>query len=433
MKKALIVLLILAVTAGGVFAQGWTFNGYANGGLGLFIDNDSNGKVSAISTNASVAGMRYQFIGRWLSQDKNYGFDFRLRADGANNGGSNSSGNGWAPGVNFANGWISTLDGMLWVGGGKFDNFGRVATFTTLDRLYGDHHGVGTGLYTIIKPMDMIEIGVAAFAGEQFWQEDMNGIGNAMGLLSVAVTVPDTAKIVAGIRNASHHSPITANGWSLDDSGNPAYKAPSLSWGNERNNRSAAYISGAYLGMKDLHAALTIRVLNFDDSFSDNGYVEFFESFGYTGVENLSVNLGARQTILMDKKGNPFDAIAGAPLVEKADIALWIWAWASYAVTESIVPRIDFNYVQGSGWDNAGNLHYKNMFRDALYSFSSKQKFINMRLSSQFRVTNSAYVDIGYMLFKDIGDGGYKTTTGTAAAYKKLTEHVAYIDLCMSF
>ena len=422
MKKALIVLLILAV-AGGLFAQGWTFSGYMNGGLGIQFDSKHDPTTYVSSSNAQVGdGGRLHFISNYVNPNKNAGIYLRLRADGKATGGSNNGSSIFSPGVNSAFAWVTALDGMIWVAGGKFDNAGGPqGNFTTMDRMYAYTHGEGTGIYTIVKPIDVLEVGVAGFRGN-----NASMYKNTMVLGNVAVTVPNTVKILAGMRNRSG---IVASSNSVWTGKNTTVS------GDERNNRSAAWLSGSYLGMKELHAAVTMRMFNYE-KFNDYGYMEFMETFGWTGIENLNLNFGARETLFAGKK-----AKAG---VTKSDMALWLWFWASYALNDgAIVPRLDVNYVSGASW--GGTVNFTNgavapaftnsgariPMRDSIYIWDNKVSFMNLRLSNQFRISSTAYVEVGYQTWLGIGKG-YKDLTKINSQLEKM-EHAVYADVTVSF
>ena len=88
MKKTFIVLLILAV-AGGVFAQGWTFNGLVSSGIMLQIPDERLGGsdadiyVSPISKTEGV-GSRFQLDANYANEAKTAGLMFLIRANGLN-------------------------------------------------------------------------------------------------------------------------------------------------------------------------------------------------------------------------------------------------------------------------------------------------------------------------------------------------------------
>ena len=82
MKKALIVLLLLAFVAGGLFAQ-FSFSGRINGGLGLFKYADVDDMhLGTISRQLDGNGVRAEVNMNVTNEAGNAGLSFRLRADG---------------------------------------------------------------------------------------------------------------------------------------------------------------------------------------------------------------------------------------------------------------------------------------------------------------------------------------------------------------
>jgi hypothetical protein len=82
MKKALVVLLILAI-AGGLFAQeeGLTWSGSIKTGLSIVADDDHNGEDIQVKLNSDDAGKVYRLDLEGTYTKDNYGLKFRLRSD----------------------------------------------------------------------------------------------------------------------------------------------------------------------------------------------------------------------------------------------------------------------------------------------------------------------------------------------------------------
>jgi hypothetical protein len=154
MKKALIVLLILAI-AGGAFAQELTWNGAVKTGLKIVADDAHNGEditAEFYSDDAEVP-LRLDLNGAYTNN--NYGIVFRLRADPA---GFATPAGGVAGGLwevaHQAYGWITFVDEIIKVSAGKIDD----GTWKTGGL---ENYGVnGTGIRIEIAPITGLNLGI---------------------------------------------------------------------------------------------------------------------------------------------------------------------------------------------------------------------------------------------------------------------------------
>jgi hypothetical protein len=399
MKKALVVLLILAV-AGGVFAQGWAFTGYADTGIGVFIPDGENGaRARVVSRDAGVAGNRVQFAGAYSSEAGDYGFSFCLRADNA------------VISLNYGYGWLSGLNGIITGYAGVINN--DLAGVNTGDLIFNGRGGEGTGLYTVVKPLDILSVGFGVFGGtdaggwavsidqdtgsfktpnpaytiptNSVWPQYLKYSGG------VAVTIPETVKFVASFRNANKASTV---GTGVFD------KATGI--GND-----AQVAAGANLLMVQGLKASVAGVFNRVDVFSDHGIVRIFETAEYTGIENLTVGLGLWQALVTGSKAK--DAFKAK--MQNTDgsfddpgLSFRGWVYVSYGLLGGkIVPRLDLNYLLGGSWDNEYRIPFDGRFYP---NFDSKANLFNIRPSVGFQVTKNAWFELGYIVNKYLGDRG---------------------------
>ena len=373
MKKILTVLLVLAVAGGGAFAQGWTFSGLVDGGLGITITDDDNqfGESSSVVpvSTASTDGMRTQMDANFVSDDANMGLSFRVRVDGWGTAGAGGLGQG--AGFSHAFGWLSFAENMVRVYGGRLDAIGRLAAGNTLDRMTdGVSNGWGAGLFTIIEPVQNLQFGLGAMtAGEAVLTGTHTSTNpHAMGSFFVSYLEPDLFRVTAGIRNQSNVEAV-----------------------------SQAYFSFSYLGLADMHIAATARFRNLEE-FGDEGIISFYASFGHTGlVDGLDLRLGAAIGLHQDSDADPW---------------MWFTAGVNYTLTDTIVPRLHLHYVSGGVWGGfnwntlaltaSGRLH-TNALRDGATFFDDHQ-FFQIRPSVQIRITGASFVELGCVFHMNIGD-----------------------------
>jgi hypothetical protein len=145
MKKALIVLLILAI-AGGLFAQELTFSGAVKTGLKITADDVNNGQDIGVSFYNDDAGKALRFDLNGAYTNNNYGVVFGLRTD---------VNNGFGVNVHNAYGWFSFVDGIIKVSGGIIDdgpwNTGGLEDYNDVK---------GNGLRLEIIPITGLNIGL---------------------------------------------------------------------------------------------------------------------------------------------------------------------------------------------------------------------------------------------------------------------------------
>jgi hypothetical protein len=376
MKKALVVLLILAV-AGGLFAQEWTFTGYTGGGIGIFIpDGEEGARAKLVSRDAGTAGNRVQFAGAYTSEAKNYGFSFRLRSENAG-----------APSLNYGYGWLSGLNGIVTGYAGKIDN--DLAGVNTGDLIFDGRGGEGTGLYTVIKPISVLSVGFGVFGSttpaDEVKPEDLKYIGG------VGVTIPGTVKVVVNFRNANKVSAAGTND----------FEAPT-----GIGNDAQLAVGTNLLMVKGLKVSV-LGVFNRLEDFSDSGVVRIFETASYTGITNLTIGLGLWQALLTGSATK--DAYKKDMNGDDPILSFRGWVYASYGLLGGkIVPRLDVNYLMGGIWGNEYQIHFDDQF---LPNFDPDAVLFSIRPSVGFQVTGNAWLEVGYIINKHLGMRSFSYAT----------------------
>ena len=357
MKKILVALVVLALAGGGVFAQGWTFNGIVDAGIGIFIDDDEDDAVldSISSEGANVSNRTWLNIAH-VNEGNTAGMSFRLRADNFYWHTPGFGVNDVDLGLQWAFGWVSFMDSMVRVEGGLVEN----GLFNSLDRMTaGQDAGEGVGLLTIVQPIPNLHLGFGAFGYGALDADDQ--AGPQFSFLA-SYLEPDVFRAVAGFRLAGYGR-----------------------W-------SQAYLSLALLGLQDMHLAFTAQFNRIADDFGDYGNIRAFASFAHTGlVENMGLHAGLG---------------FGNRLSDAVDhVSLWIKAGIDYAVSETIVPRFFLHYVM-NGAASFDNSFHNNSMRDGFMGLSEDQSFLRLHPAVQFRVAPTTFVELGCIFHVNMGDVG---------------------------
>jgi len=389
MKKILVGLVALALAGGGAFAQGWTFNGLVDGGLGIFILEDEDyvdhdDMYVAPITREGTRGFRTQLVAAFVNESNTAGLNFRIRAQGTNWG----LGGIWIDyddatgeiedvgfGTNltaffdFAFGWVTLFDGLATIQGGRVDN----GMFVSQDRMWNDDSGEGLGLFLILDPIENLRLGFAGFSRHQIYDSPLflGGNDSATGVVAFSYVEPDLFRLTGGFRGVG------------------------------TLGASQAYFSFAYLGMEDMHAAVTARFRNLEE-FGDYGIMNFYATLAHSGlVDGLTLHLGGSLGMTMEDER----LIDG----EDVDSNLHIWAWAGveFALMDGVfVPRLDFHWVSGGharANGGAQSLHL-NTIVDGHTFFDEENSFIRVQPSVQLRVAPNAFTEIGAIIHNDLGD-----------------------------
>ena len=393
MKKALVVLLILAV-AGGAFAQ-MVFTGSVQSGLALQFEGDNDPALRYFSMDAGT-GARFTLQGTYTNADGNAGINFNLRSsaltDPTRENGTFTINEAGTTYIENAYGWLKAFNGMLTLYGGKVDN----GTFGTAGGVDADLDE-GIGLMAVVTPITNLNLGVAVYTNV-YNPPTANGLDHMKIKAHFGYKIPDLFNITAGFRS-TRWSTSTTGGKTID-----------------MNKAQDAYVGFNFLGLASAgvtNLSVDAFMYNIGD-FSNVGEMEFGERFEMTvaSANSLGIGLRMRQYILT---GSAYDGM---------DPNLGFWAWVYYPVTTSIVPRLDVGYEIGtyrSGTDP------RRTFYDGM-NFKSQWNFdysaFEIRPSVQFRFSGTGnYAELGYAAYVNMGvPSGVKTLS-----------NVIYCDYKVSF
>ena len=357
MKKALIVLLLLAFVAGGLFAQ-FSLSGRVDTGLAIFkAAGNDDVQFGLISKQLGANGIRGEINFNVTNEAGNAGLSFRLR--------SNGDSSNFVDNLNFrwAYGWIKAFDGLLEVRGGRiqgsdFDTLDNVSDGATLFDSYG--------LMAYVTPVDMFKIGVGAYSG--------TALGSTHSYLDEDKTPPEWV----------HETPIeeTATGWA----GFGIYVPDVLDFVAQMDfgkNNVNAWVSVGVTAIPSLDLILTAGLDNLTE-FSDAGTIGFYEQLGFNGIENLGLGLSLGQSINQ------------AP---DSDLSFAADLWVNYAMG-SVTPRLDLAFGLGAGFVPT-SFYFAEFFQPA---YAKDMKFMAFIPSVQLQVASNCFVDLGFFGGIDIGD-----------------------------
>ncbi|MCL2831623.1 MAG: hypothetical protein FWD78_00500 [Treponema sp.] len=367
MKKALVILLILAV-AGGVFAQ-INFTGTLSAGLvGVF--NKDQDPTIGIRSPRNDSPLRFDLNGAWAKDDGLSGFNFTLRTEGT------PGHNVFASTVAIDNlyGWVSLLDKMVTIYGGKTNNNGNFATVGGVQDNLAT--GVGDGFFARIVPMTGLEFGVGVYS--RSYITTATGLGgltlaNARYNFGVAYTVPQVVTVIGLLRqgqnepNAAHLADQTLDSGKFTDAG---------------------------IGFKILSlTSVGITALNVDAYFFDLQQVAKFSTVKIGELLNyangdLSAGIRFMQQFQI-----------GDSAAKYADLTFV--GNVQYLVNGFILPRLDVGFNMGTSglggiYSGMWNLVGKN-------GFSEKGMNLGIAPSVAFRYGNANNtLEFGYIFQKDL-------------------------------
>ena len=411
MKKALIVLLLLAFVAGGLFAQ-FSFSGRVDSGLAIFKYADVDDLTfGSISRQLDAGGTRAEINANITNEAGNAGLSFRLRVMGATFSALN---------YRWAYGWIKGFDGLLEARGGRIQG----SDFDTLDALSdGDTLYDSYGLQFYVTPLDMFKVGLGAYTTSYLGSGDL-AKDAFTGWFGFGVYVADILDFVAQMRfgrdlfDAYASFSVTAiqNVDILFTAGLFNLLDPEYAVGaTAATDGHWQYPDGpAWAPVWVPAAAATPGTLK-----KDGVDMYFYEQFGYGGIENLGLNLGLVQSI---------------STADSADLYFRGVIWLTYAMG-SITPRLDLNFVTGGGY-NVGSFYFTGQSSDPddgspfMPTYDKDNMYMTLIPSVQFQVARNCFLDVGFVAGIDMSKNDKVAFVG---ADKKGFNFGAFLDLYVRF
>jgi hypothetical protein len=308
MKKALVVLLILAV-AGGAFAE-VNFTGEVKTGLGLVYDTlNETAYLEAYNRDAEQA-FQFRLNGAVANEGDTAGLKFRLQQRFS----------GFS--IPYAFGYLNAFSNLLTFQGGLIDD----GTFNSGGGILDADAGEGVGTNILVRPIANLVIGAGAYAASGFAIPTTAGTGtagtgyaktgDAKYTAGLSFTAPNVVKFVTSFRTKNKLTAPTDGG---------------------SHNQLIAGIN--ILALSDLGLKLVLEG-RFTDIGEDNEVdpmdVDGFVTVGYT---KDALSLGLNFALYKVGVNKP----SGSTISDDPVLAFWLYG--SYAVTESIVPRLDVAFV----------------------------------------------------------------------------------------
>ena len=355
MKKALVILLTLAV-AGGLFAQTFTWNGAFEGGIGMRTMGDDDMIFGAVAPTNWVSGTRAQLQLSYTNADGNAGARLRFRASGA------SSGFNGEPFFHQAWAWVKPFGDIVEFRGGRIHD----DQLATQDPILGTYLLNSHGIVAYIRPMDMITVGLGATSGQVAF--DATGPTGSVGISS-GKTWENSGLAIWGGLGVNVPSLLSAR-----VQFNTSYEVVNLIAGVQVTALEAVPINLVFRAW-DLTDGDIIRM-------AIHGFI------GVNMIDNLGITVGGAFSNRADRD-DPYMAFGG---------------WFTYALG-NIVPRIDLWYVSGGayaygyGFNATGsNIDYGAM------TYNKDQTYFSIRPAVQLRATATTWWELGAAINMDLGD-----------------------------
>jgi hypothetical protein len=386
MKKALVVLLILAV-AGGAFAQ-LKFTGEVKTGLGVVYDNASSTAYLDAFSRDGEQPFQFRLNGAYANEGDTAGVKFRLQQRAAFS-------------VDYAFGYLNAFGNKLTLQGGKVDD----GTFNSGGGILDADSGEGVGTNILIKPIDNLVIGLGAYAANSLPLDGAytpyKKLDDAKYTAGLSFTLPEVVKIAASFR--------TKNALTADAAA---------------HNQTIASVN--ILALSDLGLKLILEGRFTDLGEDDKHELMDVDGFLTVGYVKDALSLGLNAALYQAELNHP---------TKVPDPVIAFWLYGSYAVTESIVPRLDALFMLNSYADNFTNItggqnkwHYKNFNRDAGTAGDKNQKLVAFRPAVLLKMDANNSIEIGDYL-------GVHINKNKVAAWDSdtLITNAFYIDYVLKF
>ena len=430
MKKSIIIVAMIVILSGIVYAQDLRLDGYINTGLGL-LSNDQDGdandaRLRAFGIDAEQPGFRFRLNGVYTNEANNAGIRFRLQSQG-NYGGSTGitfPGEGELASVPnlfgyfsmpYVFGWVGFLENKITLSGGILED----NAWTTGDWwLASDsmNHFVGLGTLLKVTPINGLVLG----AGAHLVGRAGGGDNNRLQLVNFG-----TEQFLENTRYVFHAGYTMPNMFRVDlsyrtEGGSVAAASSAEKAGNiGADNSSRLYADVRLLAVDNLTAVVAASFNNLGEStirwntvedkgftFQDIGETIISQTFAYR-IDDLRFGLNAAQWMR--------NGTTTAPNSDQ-DASLLFNPWVSYTIN-TIVPRLDLAYFAG-GSSSQGNWHR----RAFTAAYNSDVSLFSIRPSVRINLDGRTHFEIGNMLNID-----------SPAEGDNRISNVFYVDLRWSF
>jgi hypothetical protein len=426
MKKALVVLLILAV-AGGAFAQGLTFTGELKSGLGIVYDSVGETAYLEAFTKDGEQPFQFRLHAAYANAEDTAGLKVRLQQRTG------------TPTIDYAFGYLKAFSNILTVQGGKVDD----GTFNSGGGILDADSGEGVGANLLINPIDNLVIGLGAYAADNLTNFSFLSSSTTTSLTPVVLEDPAGNPILDA--NGDEQYGVVSSTTTTAAAGYPKTGKGKYTFGLSYTVPEIVKVVGTFRtkntlttnenSHNQLIAGVNVLALNSmglklvaEGRFTDIGEekavdlmdLDAFVTVGYTwNALNVGLNFAFYK--------------AGLNSDISIDPVLAFWLYGSYAVTEKIVPRLDALIMLNSYNDNYGlngsqtQWHNKNFTRIAGVAGNTNQKLFAFRPSVALKIDANNSFEIGDYI------GIHVNSNPVFNGKESLFSNVFYVDYVLKF
>ena len=362
MKKALVILILLAFVGGGLFAQTFAWSGLIEAAVGA-ISRDADEEVGfglLTPGTPDLANLWGRLALNYTHADGNSGAVFFIEHYGtpvASNVATN---------IYFARayGWFKMFDGFaeFQAGPRTWDRHINPQLVHTTSHIISTAPGVMAHIF----PTDMLTFGFGVFA--------RGSLDEPIGAILNATPWEDNPlRLYFGFR-ANVPGTVDIRG-QLDYQGDAG--------------GTHAWLSASTNAVQDIPITVGAILTNLND-FGDTGRISANAQVGLNMIDNLALNFG-----LGVSNSN----------VENTDLGFMLGTWLTYTVTDMVSPRIAIFYSQAAdyGWAVADTFPWTYM-RPAAYTHNGDQSYVGISPRLRLIQRSNNYLEFGAQINLDLGD-----------------------------
>ncbi|MCL2801483.1 MAG: hypothetical protein FWD28_06990 [Treponema sp.] len=387
MKKLIAMTVILSAFAGAVYAQGLSFGGYFNSGLGVISIEDQDPTVRAFGVDSESNGYRFRFNGSYQNEERTAGFRFRLQSQRSVTGSVQDFYDDTYTfpiplSIPFAYGFMNFFENKLNLNAGIVDD----SAWQTADWWLNDDVGEGLGvLVKLNNIIDGLSLGFGGYTISQRGGGDNNQLARP---INFTPALSDIKYVISG-------------SYTMKDT---FYIGGSFRTENTSGSQTSSQFMGDFrlLAVEGLTAIVAVSLDNLQN-FENAGNIVISETFAFKVNDEFNVGLNAVQFFY----NRPTDL----------DPGFLFNLWGSYAFGD-VIPRIDLVYFI-KGQSNTSQQYHRRGY--AATANNNEISVFSVRPSVRINLDSRTHLEIGDVVH-------FNNNAGT-----NIMTNVFYVDFRWSF